>query len=228
MIICFLYYYRLCQFFFDKWLKENQLNVKTVCHCLKHLCWHLLSYILQLLLQSQIQWIILFYNISFSSDAQTIIEIVLNVILLLQNILNSVMCLSFDLWIVIFVMIICHKESSSEAISVTVHCKLLEKINLIEFNSIFFFDAWIQCWIFSKYVKILCLMLRTCDVESIHSHTQKIKSVIKSCDHMNIMIEWDCLKMLESFVFLIISLCWCMLTKFSRRIVVTRMTKLYI
>ena len=152
----------------------------------------------------------------------------LNVILLLQNIFNSVMCLSFDLWIVILVMIICHRESSSEAISVTVHCKLLKKTDLIESDSTLLFDAWIQCWIFNKYVEILCLMLRVCDVEPIHSHTQKIKSMIKSHDCVDAMTEWDCSKMLESFVFLIISLCWCMSAKFNRRIVVTRITKLYI
>ena len=228
LIIYFLHYHRSCQFFLDRWLEENQLNVKTVCHCLKHLHWHSLSHISQLLLQSQIQWIIFFYDAGFSSDTQIIIEIILNVILLLQNIFNSVMHSSFNLWIVILVMIICHKESSSETIFIIVHCKLLKKTDLIEFNFILLFNVWIQHWIFSRCVEILCLMLRMCNVESIHSHTQKIKSVIKSHDHMNAMTEWDYSKMLESFVFLIIFLCWCMSTKFSRRIVVTRTAKLYI
>ena len=195
---------------------------------MKHLCWHSLLYILQLLLQSQIQWIILFYDVSFSSDAQTVIEIMLNVILLLQDIFNSIMCSSFNLWIMIFVMIICCRESLSKAISVIVHHKLLKKTDLIKFNSTFFFDVWIQCWIFSRHVEILCLMLKVCDVELIHSYTQKIKSVIKSCDHMNAITEWDCSKILKNFVFLIIFLCWCMSAKFNRKIVVTRMTKLYI
>ena len=151
-----------------------------------------------------------------------------NVILLLQDILNSIMCLSFDLWIVIFMMIICCRESLLKAISVIMHCKLLEKISLIEFNFTLLFDVWIQCWIFSKHIKILCLMLRVYDVESIHSYTQKIKSVIKSCDYISIITEWNCSKMLENFVFLIIFLCWCMSTKFNKRIVVTRTAKLYI
>ena len=141
LIMHFLYYHRSCQFFLDKWLEKNQLDVKTVCHHLKHLCWHSLSHILQLLLQSQIQWIILLYNADFNSNTQTVIEIVLNVILLLQDILNSIVHSSFDLWIVILVMIICCRESLSEAIFIIMHCKLLEKISLIESDSTFFFDV---------------------------------------------------------------------------------------